>query len=243
MKKLFGLILGCLGSLPLHAAESSPVIHLYSIDYPPFIIGVDVPPRQGIALEAIQQALAHAGLRGQWVDLPWKRAQMQAQSETYGCLAPLTRSASREAQYRWVGLLDGSSQSLYVLASKPADIRTLADLKGKRVVALLGSSMAEWLHQHDVAFAELPTTEDAYRELSMGVADAWAVHSLVARYLVKKQGRRAEPIQEALRLQETRIYLACGKRMPEEVAQRLSNAFRWLRESGEMERIIARYVE
>ncbi|POZ60030.1 substrate-binding periplasmic protein [Chromobacterium alticapitis] len=242
MKKWFWLALACLLSTPSWAAPERMVINLYGLDYPPFVMKVDGGER-GIALEAVDKVLARAGMRGQLVMLPWKRAQLQAQGEEYACLLPLTRSPKREALYRWIGLLDNSDQTLFVLAGKPSRIHSLEDLKGKRVVALLGSSMSDWLRMHQVEFAELPTTEDAYRELSLGVADAWAVHAPVARYLVKQQGRNAVPIQPALRLQETHLYLACSKRMPEAVAQRLSEAFKQVRESGELERITARYLE
>ena len=75
------------------------------------------------------------------------------------------------------------------------------------------------------------------------MADAWAVHSPVARYLVKKQGVNATPIREILRLQETGIYLACGKRMPEEAAQRLGAALKQLRDEGVAARVMARYLD
>ncbi|MGC0155153.1 substrate-binding periplasmic protein [Chromobacterium vaccinii] len=243
MMKRVWLALGCFGSGLLWAAPAPVTVSLYTLDYPPFVIRDGGAPPRGIAVELIGQALERAGLRGQFVDLPWKRAQMQVQSDENSCLMPLTRSPRRDAQYRWVGLIDDSSQSLFVAANKSARIHALSDLKGLRVVTLLGSSMAEWLRVHQVAFSELATTEEAYRELSLGVADAWAVHSPVARYLVKKQGASAVPIREALRLQETGIYLACGKHMPEEVAQRLGAAIRQLQADGVAARISARYLE
>lgn len=243
MKKWFWLLLACLVSPAWSAAPSPVLIHLYSLDYPPFIIGEPGTAQRGIAQEAVQAALAKAGMQGQWMDVPWKRAQLQVQGDEYACLLPLTRSPKREDLYRWIAVIDSSGQSLFVRAGNVQGIHSLADLKGKRVVALLGSSMAEWLRQHQVEFAELPATKDGYRELSLGVADAWAVHSPVARYLVKQQGRKAVAIQEVLRLQETQIYIACGKRMPDEAAKRLADAFRQLRESGELERITARYLD
>ncbi|KUM04556.1 transporter substrate-binding domain-containing protein [Chromobacterium subtsugae] len=244
MMKWVGLALAWFGSCQAWAAPAGDVVNLYTLDYPPFVIR-DTPqsPPHGIAVELVSQALARAGLRGQFVDLPWKRAQLQVTNEESGCLMPLTRSPKREGQYRWVGLIDDSSQSLFVAAGSKAQIRTLADLKGLRVVTLLGSSMAEWLRLHQVGFSELATTEDAYRELSLGVADAWAVHSPVARYLVKKQGVSATPIREILRLQETGIYLACGKHMPEEEAQRLGAALKQLRDEGVAAKVMSRYLD
>ncbi|OHX13262.1 substrate-binding periplasmic protein [Chromobacterium sphagni] len=242
MMKWVWLGVACLGSGWVWAAP--PVINLYTLDYPPFVIR-DSPqsPQRGIAVELVQQALSHAGLRGQFVDLPWKRAQLQVMSEEDGCLMPLTRSPRRDGQYRWVGLIDDSSHSLFVSAGSTLQLHSLADLKGLRVVALLGSSMAEWLRLHQVTFSELATTEDAYRELSLGVANVWAVHSAVARYLVKKQGTSAVPIREAMRLQDTGIYLACGKRMPDEVAQRLGTALKQLRDEGAVARLMAKYLD
>ncbi|WP_434633878.1 substrate-binding periplasmic protein [Chromobacterium sp. CV08] len=245
MMKRVWLALGCFGSGLLWAAPApAPVtVSLYTLGYPPFVIRDGSGPPRGIAVELVELAMERAGLRGQFAELPWKRAQMQVQSDDGSCLMPLTRSPRREAQYRWVGLVDDSSQSLFVVAGKPLRIHALADLKGLRVVTLLGSSMADWLRAHQVAFSELATTEEAYRELSLGVADAWAVHSPVARYLVKKQGVSAVPIREAMRLQETGIYLACGKHMPDEVAQRLGAAIRQLQADGTAARISARYLE
>ncbi|QND84027.1 Uncharacterized protein ChrSV_1800 [Chromobacterium vaccinii] len=240
MRKWFWLGLCCIGSL----CRAEPAINLYTVDYPPFVIreGADHTPH-GIAVELLAQGLARSGMRAQYVDLPWKRAQMQVQAEGNGCLLPLTRSPKREDTYRWVGLIDESSQSLFVAAGSKLQLRGVADLKGLRVVTLLGSSMADWLRQHQVAFSELPTTEDAYRELSSGVAEVWAVHSPVARYMVKKQGSGGVPIREALKLQSTGIYLACSRNMPEDVAQKLGAALKQLRDEGASARIVARYLD
>ncbi|AXE34105.1 substrate-binding periplasmic protein [Chromobacterium phragmitis] len=240
MRKWFWLALCCVGSL----SRAEPVINLYTVDYPPFVIQDDPGHAQrGIAIELMSQALARSGVRAQYVDLPWKRAQMQVQTEENGCLLPLTRSPKREDLYRWVGVIDESSQSLFIPSNSKVKIHDLADLKGLRVVALLGSSMAEWLRRHLVSFSELPTTEDAYRELSSGVAAAWAVHAPVARYLVKKQGSGALPIREALKLQDTSIYLACSHKLPDDVALKLGAALKQLREDGSSARIAARYLE
>ncbi|MFB0825469.1 substrate-binding periplasmic protein [Chromobacterium violaceum] len=240
MRKWLWLGLCCIGSF----CRAEPVINLYTINYPPFVIreGHD-HALHGIAIDLLGQALARSGVHAQYVDLPWKRAQLQVQAEENGCLLPLTRSPKREDTYRWVGLMDESSQSLFVAAGSKLQLRGVADLKGLRVVALLGSSMADWLRLHQVAFSELPTTEDAYRELSSGVADVWAVHSPVARYLVKKQGSGAVPVREVMKLQSTGIYLACSRRMPDDLAQKLGAAFKQLRDDGTGARVVAHYLE
>ncbi|UTH72751.1 ABC transporter substrate-binding protein [Chromobacterium sp. IIBBL 290-4] len=243
MMRRFWLACGWLLSGAAWAEAPVLTVDLYTLDYPPFVTKEDGKPPRGIAVDLAMAALSRAGLRGQVVDLPWKRAQMQVMNEPLSCLMPLTRSAKREEQYRWVGMIDNSQQSLFVIKTRPGHLRGLNDLKGLRIVTLLGSSMAEWLRLHNVAFSELPTTEDAYRELSLGVADAWAVHGPVARYLVKKQGSSAVPIREELRLQETSVYFACSKRMPQAVAKSLEEAFQSLRSSGETARIMSHYLD
>ncbi|OWY38676.1 hypothetical protein CEK28_11300 [Xenophilus sp. AP218F] len=228
----------------LGAASAAPApLTYYMLEYPPFVMqGAARLPARGIAYELVLEAFHQAGVATRQGDLPWKRAQMQVSADDNSCLFPLTRSPKREALYRWVALINEDSQSLYVKADFEGKVRDLEDLKRLRIVTLLGSSMAEWLKRQDIPFAERDTPEAAYRELSHGVADAWAVHRLVARYLVKQQGLPAGSIREVWRAQSTQLYLACSPKLPEDAARRIAAAMQRLRDQGEDQRLVAKYL-
>ena len=136
-----------------------------------------------------------------------------------------------------------SNQSLFINIHHPVILNSLEDAKGKLVVVLLGSSMADFLKKNNIPFSVRLTSEEAERELAAGVADIWAVHDVVANYTIKQAGTPAESIREGLRAQTTSIYVACSLKMPDATAQKLSKAFQQLRESGKLEKIVAKYLK
>lgn len=224
------------------AAEPS-TLSVYSVEYPPLVLKGEGGKLSGIATEVVAQALQLAGLSVRMPEIPWKRAQMQVQQDADSCLTPFTRSPEREKMYRWVGLVMESKQSLFINTHHPVVLNSLDDAKGKRVVVLLGSSLAEYLKKNNIGYSVRPTPEEAERELAAGVADIWAVHDVVANYTIKQVGTPTDSIREALQVQTTSIYLACSPKMSDATALRLSRAFQQLRESGKLEKIIAKYLK
>jgi len=239
--KLGWLMCG-LWSVAALAAEPS-TLSIYTVEYPPLVFKGENGKLSGIAAEVVAQAAQLAGLSMRVPEIPWKRAQMQVQQDADSCLTPFTRSPEREKLYRWVGVVMESNQSLFINTHHPVALSSLDDAKGKRVVVLLGSSMADYLKKNNIAYSVRPTPEEAERELAAGGADVWAVHDVVANYTIKQVGTPADSIREALQVQTTSIYLACSLKMPDETALKLSRAFQQLRESGKLEKIIAKYLK
>lgn len=231
-----------LWSMAAWAAET-PILSIYSVEYPPLVMKGEAGKPIGIAAEAAAQAAQLAGFGVRMPEMPWKRAQMQVQQDADSCLTPFTRSPEREKLYRWVGLVLESKQSFFINTHHPLALNSLDDVKGKRVVALLGSSVVEYLRKNNIPFSVLPTPEEAERELSAGVADIWAVHDVVAAYTIKQVGAPADNFREALQMQPTGIYLACSLKMSDATALKLSRAFQQLRESGKLEKIVAKYLK
>ncbi|KMN36280.1 hypothetical protein VI26_07095 [Chromobacterium sp. LK1] len=224
-------------------AAEAPVLSVYSVEYPPLVMKGDAGRSSGIAVEVIAQAALLAGLGVRMPEMPWKRAQLQVQQDADSCLIPFTRSPEREKLYRWVGLVLESNQSFFINTHRSLVLNTLDDVRGKRVVALLGSSVADYLRKNNIPFSVLPTPEEAERELAAGVADIWAVHDVVAAYTIKQVGAPAGNFREGLRMQSTGIYLACSLKMPDATALKLSRAFQQLRENGKLEKIVAKYLK
>ncbi|NHR08820.1 amino acid ABC transporter substrate-binding protein [Chromobacterium haemolyticum] len=237
-----GWVMGGLWSMATLAAEPS-TLSIYSVEYPPLVLKGESGKLSGIAVEAVAQALQLAGLGVRMPEIPWKRAQMQVQQDADSCLMPFTRSPEREKMYRWVGLVMESNQSLFINSHHPVVLNSLDDAKGKRIVVLLGSSMADYLKKNNIAYSVRPTPEEAERELAAGVADVWAVHDVVANYTIKQVGTPADHIREALQVQPTSIYMACSLKMSDATALKLNRAFQQLRESGKLEKIVAKYMK
>ena len=237
-----GWVMISLWSVAALAAEPS-TLSIYSVEYPPLVVKGEGGKLSGIAAEAVTQALQLAGLSVRMPEIPWKRAQVQVQQDADSCLMPFTRSPEREKMYRWVGLVMESNQSLFINSHHPVVLNSLDDAKGKRVVVLLGSSMADYLKKNNIAYSVRPTPEEAERELAAGVADVWAVHDVVANYTIKQVGTPAAHIREALQVQTTSIYMACSLKMSDATALKLSRAFQQLRESGKLEKIVAKYMK
>ena len=159
------------------------------IDYPPFSF-VDADGRAcGFSVELLRAAL---GAMGRDVTFPtgiWADVRGWLERGEIDALPLVGRTPERERVFDFTFpymTLHGA----IVVRKETTDIRTLGDLKGRKVAVMRGDNAEEFLRREDRGI-EIHTTasfEEAFDELSHGRQDAVVVQRLLAVRLIQVTG-------------------------------------------------------
>ncbi|MEG2031706.1 MAG: transporter substrate-binding domain-containing protein [Janthinobacterium sp.] len=167
--------------------------------------------------------------------LPWKRAYAQALRERDTCVFSTTRTAEREALFRWIGPLNEAEWVLYGLAERHLALRTLDDARGFVIGTVLGDARDDYLRQR--GFNVAPVTQEWLnpQKLLLGRIDLWAVGLAVGSkpFAGKDWESRVVPLLTFNRVQ---TYLACNLKVPEAQVAAMQRAAAAMRRDGSMAR-------
>ena len=167
--------------------------------------------------------------------LPWKRAYAQALRERDTCVFSTTRTAEREALFRWIGPLNEAEWVLYGLAERHLALRTLDDARGFVIGTVLGDARDDYLRQR--GFNVAPVTQEWLnpQKLLLGRIDLWAVGLAVGSkpFAGKDWENRVVPLLTFNRVQ---TYLACNLKVPEAQVAAMQRAAAAMRRDGSMAR-------
>jgi len=89
------------------------------------------------------------------------------------------------------------------------------------------------------AHASLRDQENA-KKLEKGQIDLWATGDPAGRYLAKQEGITG--LKTVLRFNQTPLYLALNKNVPDEVVKKLQDALEQLRSEGFVDKTINSYL-
>ena len=150
----------------------------------------------------------------------------------------------REDKYQWAGPYMYSRQMVVVRAE--SEIRTLQDLKGKRI-AVQATTKAEDLFLHNIE-SDLPQAEqvncfsspnEIYAALRKNYVDAIAGHEAMLGSLVRDGEDAYRMLDESIYTSE--LGIAFKKGTHEELAQELTETLEEMRNEGITEEIVKKY--
>jgi len=211
---LLALVLSFLAP-PLAAQALSGPFVIETGEIAPYTIafksGIDI---EGAAGEVVAAAIRKAGLEAQfsveWV--PWKRAQENTQAKPNTLIFPLTRTAVREPQYKWISVI--LSVNCYAFALDPAlKIDTLDDVKKLRVGALAGSPPETEVIKLLGAGAIMDPVSDEdlnYAKLAQGRIQAWSTQDVVAAWTAKKAGADPAKLRRGVLFFNQQLWVAAN---------------------------------
>ena len=159
------------------------------IDYPPFSFSDMSGKAQGFSVALMRAALKAVGRDVTYRMGPWAEVKGWLETGQVEALPLVGRTPEREARFDFTFpymTLHGA----IVVRKDTTDIRTLADLKGRRVAVMRGDNAEEFLRREPQGMDIHTTTtfDDALRQLSQGRFDAVVMQRLVALGLIKKAG-------------------------------------------------------
>ena len=173
------------GALPLAA----PIRAGCEPDYPPYCVVNAEGQADGFSVELFRASLRALGLEAEFKTAPWAELKQDLAEGRLQALPLVGRTPEREEIYDFTFPYLTMHGTL-VVRDDNADIRTKADLKGKRVAVLQGDNAEEFLRRNEFGaeIVPLPSFETALRELSAGQHDAVAIQKLLAFQLMRQAG-------------------------------------------------------
>ena len=227
-------------------AESLPVIVVGSDNYPPFnYLNADGDPT-GIDVELAKEAFYRMGYEAEFKLINWEDKKELLKSGEIDCIWGSFSIDGREEEYRWSAPYMMSRQ--VVAVNRDSEIKTLADLEGKRIAVQSTTKPEELFLSH--TDARLPALREVFsmqnRELiypclSKGYADAIAAHETAILQCMSDYKLDYRILEEPLLT--VGLGVAFSKQDDRGLEQKLSETFEKMRADGTMEEIIGRYLD
>ncbi len=216
------------GALP---AASQSTLQGLATDAPPMVMST--PVVAGFVAEVTDAALALAGYRAEWVFKPWKRNQVDAAEGHNLLITPLSRTAEREALYRWIAPIFTLERSFATL-DHPIDSYEQALAERRLIGVGLGSAQTALLHGQGFPpemIREVQIGQSEIELLTMGRIGAWFNGTLETQWRWQQSGAKArlilgKPVDSSV------IYLACSRVCDEAIATGIGAAMARLERDG-----------
>ncbi len=177
----------CLAAGP---AGSEEVITAGSeYDYPPFCFVNAAGQTDGFSVELFRAALKTMGRKVEFQTGYWSDLKAMLVSGEINALPLVGRTPEREPFFDFT-FPYLSLHGAIVVRKDNREIRTLEDLRGRRVVVMAGDNSEEFLRRTErgIEIRTAPTFAEALRELSAGQHDAVFIQRLVAIRLLQQTG-------------------------------------------------------
>ena len=240
-QKIRGMVLAavvcCVSLSGCGAAEKTaqqtdlPDIIIGSDNYPPYNYeNVDGKPT-GIDVDLATEAFRRMGYQAVFTYIDWEKKKELVDSGKIDCIWGSFSIDGREEEYRWSAPYMMSRQ--VVAVNRDSEIKTLADLEGKRIADARLPVLREVF--------SMQNRELIYPCLSKGYADAIAAHETAILQCMSDYKLDYRILEEPLLT--VGLGVAFSKQDDRGLEQKLSETFEEMRADGTMEEIIGRYLE
>lgn len=239
MKKLLILLCGCWLSLNVGAQDVAQRLNLTTEAYPPFNMEARNGSITGISTEIVQAVLARSGVDYTLALLPWNRAYTTALEQPSSGVFSTTRTAEREALFKWVSPITFNRWVLLAAPDSNISLTTLDDAKQYRIGGYRGDAIAQYLAKQGFKLDLVSRDELNAPKLMRKRIDLWATGDLLGAHLAKQQGITG--LKSVLVFREMPMGLALHPDTSDGLVDQLNAALKALYEDGTVEAIHRKY--
>lgn len=195
----------------------------------------------GIAVDIVREIFKRADVSySLTLRFPWERIyKLALENPGYGVFVT-ARLPEREKLFKWVGPIGPDDWIMLAKADSKIALDSLEQARQYRIGAYKGDAIAETLAKQGLTPVLVLRDQDNARKLVNGQIDLWATGDPAGRYLARQEG--VSDLKTVLRFNSAELYLALNKDVPDEVVARLQKALDELRNEGEVDAIMARYL-
>ena len=185
----------------------------------------------GHAAEKVHEILRRSGIEYTMGVMPWKRAFMLALTQAQTCVFMTTRTAEREAQFKWVGPISHSDWVLYGRAERSYNVRTLDDARGLRIGAYNGDVRGEYLSARGYQVDFVQNDESNPKKLMLDRIDLWVNSTRSSRPMLAQLGLTGKVVP-IMTFHQAKLYLACHPSVPDPLVERMELALKSMEADG-----------
>jgi polar amino acid transport system substrate-binding protein len=215
--------------------------------YPPYNFEED-NNIQGITVDTLVLMLQRAGSKQTREDiklLPWARGYKRVQTEPDTCLFSTTRTEEREHLFKWVGPVAPEVVGLIARKESNIKVESVEDIKNHKIGTIRNDVAEQYLINAGVSIDDMQRVAETISniaKLNLGRIDLWAYDENVAMWELKESGFNPADYESVHVLGRKNQYFACHKGTSDTVIQELQAALDALKEDGEYEKILDRYL-
>ncbi|MBU2513490.1 ABC transporter substrate-binding protein [bacterium] len=179
--------------------------------------------------------------------LPWARSYRILVNTKNTALFAVTRTAKREKQFKWVGPISNARNVLIARKDAALKIRTAEDIQHYQVGAVRDDAGQQLLiskvnlNKDDIVIAHSATM--CVLMLSKKRIDLFAYDENVTKWLIKKENLNLEDYETVYVLEEGLHYIALHIDTPDTLITRMQSVLDEIKESGEHDSILDRYLK
>ncbi len=217
-------------------------------DLPPFI-WEDNGTAQGYGAELINAMAEKLGRKPDIAFYPWARAVKTAQESSNYAVLPLLRSPDREANFKWLILLERVKYSFFARRTDnkgknamPAFLLSLDQLRDKRIGVLRGSPIIRRLQAENFThIVEETSYTDLLRQLNLGGLDAVYAGYPMLSSVIRQSDYPAERFVAGTSLGDGDLYIGTSLTLDPGEADAWSKAYATLQRNGTVARLRNKY--
>ena len=222
-------------------ADTLAPYQIVSGNLPPFTVeaGPNAPGALGVLVREMAERLGEAPPIQFY---PWTRALSMVGTQPRTLILPLTRTAEREANYRWLVKLYRQQFVFIALRGTAVNLDTLDVLRDLRIAVLRGSpNEGHLLGRNFKQVVPANSVLDMARMLERGMADAIYGGDAINLAVLAEYGIPRAQLQLSKPLDYGEIWLGGSLDIPESEALLWQNAMKQLVRDGVVRRTLARY--
>ena len=224
--------------------------HGFDKDFPPYSFIDDNGDTTGFDVELARAVCEFEGWDYEPVPVNWDSKDLELNSGSCDCIwSGFTKSPAREDSYIWSEPYSINTQMIMV--TEDSDIKTLADLAGKKVGVQIGTSALDMLETSEAeggvkeladTFGSVETMDTytvAVAELKAGAIDAIAIDVTTGNFQMSKQ-TGLKYLDEKL---GDEVYAIGFRKNDVELRDKINEALKELAKDGTMDKIGQRYPD
>jgi polar amino acid transport system substrate-binding protein len=194
----------------------------------------------GVGSDKVREIMARTGIAFTIELQPWKRAYATTLARPDTCLFSTTRLPDRETLFKWIGPTDSAEWVLMGRADRHLSLHTLEDARGLRIGTYYGDARDAYLRAR--GFKVEPAQSELLnpRKLLQGRIDLWAASMRPGMPVLVQNGWGGR-IVPVLVFNQTNVYLACNRSVPDALVASMNAAAEAMRRDGTMKKIEQRY--
>lgn len=205
------------------ASAASEELLFTTEDLPPFnMLDKNKATVIGIAADKVNEIMLRTKLPYKIELLPWARAYQMAQDSPRTCVFSTTRTALREAKFKWVGPLVSSSWAMYGLKDRKFTLATLEDAKNLTIGTYNADVRDGYLRDKGFKVETAMRDELNPRKLLAGRIDLWASGTFEAPALLVP-AKLTDRIVPVFKFNQVELYLACNLGMADDLIARMNS--------------------